>query len=141
MSPRLGFSHVITDQATFTFNYGLYYQTAIYQNVYRNTNRSDDPQEAFEESEGATIGNATMTASRTQSYEFGFNVQVSRNWAFSLMGWVKDMDQLISAKTYRTGIYTYQVAANGDYGQAQGIDFTLENRGMLVNTMLQFHKL
>ena len=26
LSPRLGFSHVITDQATFTFNYGLYYR-------------------------------------------------------------------------------------------------------------------
>ena len=39
-----------------------------------------------------------MTASRTQSYEFGFNVQVNRNWAFSLMGWVKDMDQLVTAK-------------------------------------------
>ena len=138
VSPRLGFSHVITDQATFTFNYGLYYQTPVYQNVYKNTNRSDDPQATFEESSGATIGNATMTASRTQSYEFGFNVQVNRNWAFSLMGWVKDMDQLVSAKTYRSGIYTYQVAANGDYGQAQGIDFTLQNRGMLVNTMLQY---
>ena len=33
----------------------------------RNTNRSDNPQETFEEREGATIGNATMTASRTQS--------------------------------------------------------------------------
>ncbi len=137
ISPRLGFSHVITDQATFTFNYGLYYQTPVYENVYRNTNRADDPQETFEESEAA-IGNATMTASRTQSYEFGFNVQVNRNWAFSIMGWVKDMDQLVSAKTYRSGIYTYQVAANGDYGQAQGIDFTLQNRGMLINTMLQY---
>ncbi len=137
VSPRLGFSHVITDQATFTFNYGLYYQTPIYQNVYRNTNRADSPQDTFEDSEGQ-IGNATMTASRTQSYEFGFNVQFNRNWAFSLMGWVKDMDQLVTAKTYRSGIYTYQVAANGDYGTAQGIDFTLENRGLLINTMLQY---
>ena len=137
LSPRLGFSHVITDQATFTFNYGLYYQTPVYQNVYLNTNRADDPQDTFEESEGQ-LGNATMTASRTQSYEFGFNVQVNRNWAFSLMGWVKDMDQLVTAKTYRTGVYEYQVTANGDFGTATGIDFSLENRGLLVNTMLQY---
>ena len=26
------------------------------------------------------IGNATMVAARTQSYEFGFNVQVGHNW-------------------------------------------------------------
>ena len=137
LSPRLGFSHVITDQATFTFNYGLYYQTPVYQNVYLNTNRADDPQDTFEDSEGQ-LGNATMTASRTQSYEFGFNVQVNRSWAFSLMGWVKDMDQLVTAKTYRTGVYEYQVTANGDFGTATGIDFSLENRGLLVNTMLQY---
>jgi hypothetical protein len=137
LSPRLGFSHVITDQATFTFNYGLYYQTPVYQNVYLNTNRQEDPQELFEEGEGY-IGNATMLASRTQSYEFGFNIQVNRNWAYSLMGWVKDMDQLATAKTYRSGVYEYQIYDNGDYGSAKGIDFTLQNRGMLFTTMLQY---
>ena len=69
VSPRRGFSHVITDQSTFTFNYGLYYQTPVYENVYLNTNRQEDPESTFEETEGE-IGNATMTASRTQSYEF-----------------------------------------------------------------------
>ena len=137
LSPRLGFSHVITDQATFTFNYGLYYQTPVYQNVYLNTNRQEDPMELFEEGEGY-IGNATMIAARTQSYEFGFNIQVNRNWAYSIMGWVKDMDQLATAKTYRSGVYEYQIYDNGDYGSAKGIDFTLQNRGMLFTTMLQY---
>ena len=137
VSPRLGFSHVITDQATFTFNYGLYYQTPVYENVYLNTNRQEDPETTFEESEGE-IGNATMTASRTQSYEFGFNIQVGQSWAYSIMGWVKDMDQMVTAKSYRSGIYEYQVSSNGDYGSARGIDFTLENRGQLINTMVQY---
>tara|TARA_Y100001935_G_scaffold252873_1_gene257720 strand:- start:616 stop:4209 length:3594 start_codon:yes stop_codon:yes gene_type:complete len=137
VSPRLGFSHVITDQATFTFNYGLYYQTPVYENVYLNTNRQEDPETTFEESEGE-IGNATMTASRTQSYEFGFNIQVGQSWAYSIMGWVKDMDQMVTAKSFRSGIYEYQVSSNGDYGSARGIDFTLENRGQLINTMLQY---
>ena len=52
ISPRLGFSHVITDKATFSFNYGVYYQTPIYQNIYLNTNRLDDPEELFEETKG-----------------------------------------------------------------------------------------
>jgi hypothetical protein len=137
ISPRLGFSHVITDKATFSFNYGVYYQTPIYQNIYLNTNRLDDPEELFEETDGV-VGNATMNASRTQQYEFGFNIQVSRNWAFQLAGWVRDMDQLSTIKSYRSGVYTYQVFGNGDYGSAKGVDFTLENRGMLVNMMLQY---
>ena len=84
------------------------------------------------------IGNATMVAARTQSYEFGFNVQVGRNWAYSVAGWVKDMDQLATAKTYRSSIGDYQVQANGDYGVAKGIDLSLENRGLLVNTTIQY---
>lgn len=137
ISPRLGFSHVITDQATFTFSYGLYYQTPIFQNVYLNTNRLEDPEELFEEGEGY-LGNATMNASRTQSYEFGFNFQVGRHWRFSILGWLKDMDQLVTYKYNQSGVYEYQVFDNGDYGSAKGIDFTLENRGMLINTMIQY---
>jgi len=138
VSPRLGFSHVITDQATFTFNYGDYYQTPTYQNVYLNTNRQKDPEELFEESDEQVIGNSTMTASRTQSYEFGFNIQVSRNWAYSVAGWVKDIDQLVTVKRQRSGVYSYDVFSNGDFGSAKGIDLTLNNRGMLINTSVQY---
>jgi hypothetical protein len=137
VSPRFGISHILTDGATFTFNYGLYYQTPVYENIYLNTNRQENPEEVIIESDGF-LGNATMVASRTQSYEFGFNVQVGRHWAYTVAGWVKDMDQLSTAKTYRSSIGDYQVAANGDYGRAKGIDLTLENRGLLINTTIQY---
>ncbi len=137
ISPRLGISHVITDKSTFVFSYGLYYQTPVYQNVFLNTNRLQDPEALFEESGGA-LGNPTMNASRNQSYEFGFNVQFTRHWAFSLMGWVKNMDQMVTYKYSRSGVYDYQVADNQDYGSAKGIDFTLQNRGQLVHAMIQY---
>ena len=137
ISPRFGISHILTDGATFTFNYGLYYQTPVYEHIYLNTNRQENPAEVIVESEGF-IGNATMVASRTQSYEFGFNVQVGRHWAYSVAGWVKDMDQLASAKTYRSTLGDYIVAANGDYGVAKGFDISLENRGRLINTTIQY---
>ena len=137
ISPRLGFSHVITDQSTFTFNYGVYHQTPIYQNIYLNTSSQEDPEKLFSETEeGAQIGNATMTAGRTQSYEFAFNVQVGRHWAYSIGGWVKKMDQLSTAKTFRSGVYEYQIASNGDYGTAKGVDLMLENKGLKVNTTI-----
>ena len=137
ISPRFGISHILTDGATFTFNYGLYYQTPIYENIYLNTSRQEDPEEIIVESEGY-IGNATMVAARTQAYEFAFNVQVGRRWAYSVAGWVKDMDQLATARTFRSSLGDYQVQANGDYGVAQGIDLSLENRGLLINTTIQY---
>ena len=140
VSPRLGISHVISDGATFTFNYGLYYQTPIYEFIYRNVNKLEDPSQAFEDAgaEGSSIGNATMTAGRTQSYELAFNVQFSRKWAFSAGIWVKDMDQLTTANQYSSGIYEYKVSKNGDFGTAVGFDFTVENRGSLFNTTMQY---
>jgi hypothetical protein len=84
------------------------------------------------------LGNATMTASRTQAYEFGFNVQVGRHWAYSVMGWVKDMDQLVTTRNNRMGTSSHSIMSNGDFGRANGIDLSLENRGMLVNTMIQY---
>ncbi len=137
LSPRLGFSHVITDKATFTFNYGLYYQTPVYQNVYLNTNRLEDPEQLFEEGEGL-IGNATMNSMRTQSYSFAFNVQVGQYWRYSVGAWVKNMDQWVTYKNSRSGVYQYKVFSNGDYGSARGIDLTLENRGHLLNTLIQY---
>ena len=137
ISPRIGFSHVITDRATFTFNYGLYYQTPIYQNVFLQTNRLEDPAELFEEGEGL-IGNATMNASRTQSYSAAFNIQVGRHWAYTVGAWVKDNDQWATSKFYRSGVYSYRVFSNGDYGSAKGIDLTLERRGKFVNSLIQY---
>ena len=137
ISPRIGLSHVITDKSTFTFNYGLYYQTPIYQNVYLNTNRLEDPEELFEEGEG-TVGNATMGAERTQSYSVAFNVQVGQSWAYSIGAWVKDMDQMTRYTHERSGVYSYQIARNGDYGSANGIDFTLEWRSPRVGSQLQY---
>ena len=137
ISPRIGFSHVITDKSTFTFNYGLYFQNPVYQNVYLNTNSLEDPEELFEEGEGA-VGNATMNAQRTQQYGASFNVQVGENWAYSFGAWVRDMDQLTRYNNERSGVYSYQVASNGDYGSAKGLDLTLEWRWAFLGSMLQY---
>ena len=140
VSPRLGISHVISDGATFTFNYGLYYQTPIYEFIYRNVSKLEDPGSAFEDAgnSGSSIGNATMTAGRTQSYELAFNMEITREWAFSAGIWVKDMDQLTTAAQYSSGVYEFKVAKNGDFGTAVGFDFTVENRGSIFNTTIQY---
>lgn len=137
ISPRIGFSHVITDKSTFTFNYGLYYQNPVYQNVYLNTNSLEDPETLFEEGEGA-VGNATMNAQRTQQYGASFNVQVGENWAYSLGAWVRDMDQLTRYTQERSGVYQYSVASNGDYGSAKGLDLTIDWRWLLFGSQFQY---
>ena len=108
-----------------------------YQNVYLNTNRLEDPEDLFEEGEGA-VGNATMRAQRTQSYQVAFNVQVGQTWSYSIGAWVRDMDQLTRYTLERSGVYQYNIASNGDYGSAKGIDLTLEWRRKFFGSMLQY---
>ncbi len=140
VSPRLGISHVISDGATFVFNYGMYYQTPIYEYIYRNVSKLEDPGQAFEDAEraGIGIGNATMSAGRTSAYEVGFNVELNKSSAIQVALWVKDMDQLTTASSYNSGIYEYKVAKNGDFGTAIGYDFTLELRGKYLNSTIQY---
>ena len=78
----------------------------------------ENPAQAFEDAgrEGSTIGNATMSAGRTQSYELAFNMEITRQWAFSAGIWVKDMDQLTTADSFNSGVYEFSVAKNGDFG-------------------------
>ncbi len=137
ISPRLGFSHVITDKSNFTFNYGIYYQNPIYRNVFINTGQLEDPTSIFEQSV-PLVGNASMTASRTIMYEFGVNVQVGRNFAYSVIGWAKDMDQMLTTEKQYFNVFSYNVFRNYDYGSAKGIDINLEQRGHFVNTMVQY---
>ncbi|MBC8395372.1 MAG: TonB-dependent receptor [Candidatus Marinimicrobia bacterium] len=138
ISPRLGFSHVITDQATFTFNYGLYFQTPVYQNVFLRTNMQEDPEALFESTSNAVVGNASMSAQRTESYSFAFNIQFNQHWAFTLGGYNKNTGQNLFARTNRSGVYEYKVFSNGDYGSSRGLEFTLQNKGMRFNTMVQY---
>jgi len=139
ISPRIGFSHVITDKSTFTFNYGLYYQTVRFATVYLNSSKMENPEELFEQGGGNTqAGNSTIGAERTQEYMAGFNVQVGESWSYSIMAWAKDMDQMQRFNFMRSGVYKYQVAQNGDYGSARGIDLTLKYRGRSFSSEFQY---
>ena len=140
VSPRLGISHVISDGATFTFNYGVYYQTPVYEYIYRNVNKIEDPSATFEDAaqNDVGIGNATMSAGRTSSYELAFNIELSKSVGVQAGLWVKDMDQLTTASEYSSGIYKYKVAKNGDFGSALGFDITVELRGKYLSSTIQY---
>ena len=57
---------------------------------------------------------------------------------YSFGAWVRDMDQLTRYNNERSGVYSYQVATNGDYGSAKGLDLTLEWRWAFLGSMLQY---
>ncbi|MCD6337454.1 MAG: TonB-dependent receptor, partial [Candidatus Marinimicrobia bacterium] len=126
-SPRLGFSHVITDKATFTFGYGIYYQNPTYRDIYNNIDKRDNLDEFFN-TPMPLVGNPDVSAQKVTSYEFGLNTEVAQNYVLGLVGWSKDYSNMNSTEQVRVGSVTYTTFVNYDYGSARGVDMIFEKR-------------
>jgi len=122
----LGFSHVITDKATFTFGYGIYYQNPTYRDIYNNVDERDDL-DLFFTSAVPLMGNPNVSAQKVTSYEFGLNTEVAQNYVLGLVGWSKDYSNMNSTEQVRSGSVTYTTFVNYDYGSARGVDMIFEN--------------
>lgn len=137
-SPRLGFSHVITDKSTFTFGYGIYYQNPTYRDVYTNVDSRDDIDEFFQ-SVDPIMGNPSVTAQRVTSYEFGVNTEFTPGFVFGAVGWTKDYSSMNSTEKVNVGSVSYTVFVNYDYGSSRGFDFILEKRrGKFLTGNIQY---
>ncbi len=126
-SPRLGFSHVITDKATFTFGYGIYYQNPTYRDIYNNIDERDNLDEFFN-TPMPLVGNPGVSAQKVTSYEFGLNTEVARDYVLGIVGWSKDYSNMNSTEQVRVGSVTYTTFVNYDYGSARGMDLIFEKR-------------
>lgn len=137
-SPRLGFSHVITEKSTFTFGYGIYYQNPTYRDVYTNVDARDNIDEFFQ-SVDPIMGNPGVTAQRVTSYEFGVNTEFMPGYVFGAVGWTKDYSSMNSTEKVNVGSVSYTVFVNYDYGSSRGFDFILEKRkGKFLTGNIQY---
>ncbi|MCI0693536.1 TonB-dependent receptor [candidate division KSB1 bacterium] len=140
ISPRLGFSHVITSRATFTFGYGHFYQNPIYRNVYLNLPRYGNNGELLLQTDVTTpspiVGNAAILAEKLIAYEFGVKNQFSDDWAISFIGWSKEYSSLSATERVPSFPYSFTTSRNFDYGSARGVDVILEKRGAADNLWL-----
>jgi hypothetical protein len=134
VSPRLGFSHVITSRATFTFGYGHFYQNPIYRNVYLNLPRYGNNGELLLQTDVTTpspiIGNASILSEKLVAYEFGIKNQIAEDWAIGAVGWSKEYSNLTATERVPSFPYSFTASRNFDFGSARGVDLTLEKRGL-----------
>ena len=137
-SPRLGFSHVITEKSTFTFGYGIYYQNPTYRDIYNNIDERDNL-DLFFTSAVPLMGNPNVSAQKVTSYEFGVNTEVARDYVLGAVGWSKDYSNMNSTEQVRSGSVTYTTFVNYDYGSARGVDLIFEKRrGRFLTGNLQY---
>jgi hypothetical protein len=131
LSPRIGFSHVITDNATFTFGYGQFAQTPQYRNKYINEEKDITTPSPI-------VGNAGLDMEKMTAYEFGLNIGIGDNLIAQFIGWSKEYSKLTSTERIPQFPYSYTMVLNTDYATARGLDVVIRRMGPSSSALLQY---
>jgi len=122
LSPRVGFSHPITERDVLHFTYGHYFQVPDFNNMYAGANF--DLSGAF-----PIVGNPDLEPEETIAYEVGVKHQFDDLTLLDVTGYYKDITGLVDMqKNYFTAVDAYDLYINGDYGNVRGAEFSIMRR-------------
>ncbi|UCG29952.1 MAG: TonB-dependent receptor [candidate division WOR-3 bacterium] len=139
VSPRLGLSHPITDNAMLHFAYGHFFQMPPYEIMYFNTTYIENPESM---PRYGLVGNPRVLPQRTTAYEVGIKYAILDIYGVDVTLFLKDIKNLLATTEVRVFPYNYIIYTNDDFGSVQGIDITLQrelvsNIGFSVNYTYQ----
>ncbi len=122
LSPRIGFSHPITERDVLHFTYGHYFQVPDFGRMFDGANF--DLSGAF-----PIVGNPDLEPEETIAYEFGVKHMFDDLTMLDITGYYKDITGLVDMqKNYFTAVDSYDLYINGDYGNVRGAEFNLMRR-------------
>ncbi len=122
LSPRLGLSYQLGKAALLHFSYGHFFQRPPYYSFYQNNSWLIRPQNF-----ATRQGNPQLNAQKTVQYEIGLWQQLMTGMGLEVSLYYRDIYELLSMAVMRTyndqiyGLYT-----NLDYGNAKGLELTLD---------------
>ncbi len=129
--PRVSFSFPVTDRTIFYAMYGKYVQMPSLNQAYVGTVRLSRTVSEI------TRGNAFLTPvgyfvqpERTTQYEMGIRQMLGDNFAFTVSGFYKDLDNQLAVRRFAssTGQPLYTAYLSEDFGTVKGLELTLELR-------------
>jgi len=137
ISPRLGVSHPISDNAKLYFNYGHFYSMPSSISMYEiDFGRKGSPAGI------SFIGNPSAELPQTVSYELGVEYNV-RNWFLvHLSGYYKDVRDQTGSVSYTNfdGRVDYSTTENNNYADIRGFEFRLDKRfGRFITGWLNYN--
>ena len=123
LSPRVGVSYPITERDVLHVTYGHYFQLPVFDNLYYN--------HAFD-LRGAHkyMGDPNLSEQKTVAYEAGIEHGFNDYVKLSVIGFYKDIADLVNKKKYQnpeTG-YLFWINTNSDYARVKGFELTLTQR-------------
>jgi outer membrane receptor protein involved in Fe transport len=123
LSPRLGISHPISENAKLFFNYGHFKQMPSYETLFR-INRSTDNKMAM-------YGDPDLILAKTISYELGYDHTLFNDYLLQVAAFYHDIaDQQNTTQYTSVAGVAYTHTTSNSYADIRGFEFTLrKNRG------------
>ncbi len=118
LSPRLGISHPISENAKLFFNYGWFRELPQYETTFRVGRNQLNVMQSY--------GNPNLTLAKTVSYELGVDFSLSDDYLLQAAGYYNDVTAQQDVVNYisTTGINYYETSAN-NYADNKGFELTL----------------
>jgi outer membrane receptor protein involved in Fe transport len=122
LSPRVGFSHPITERDVLHFTYGHYFQMPTFDRLFSGS--SYDLSGAF-----PLIGNVDLDPEQTIAYEVGVKHQFDDITLLDVTGFYKDITGLVDTeRQFYSAVDFYDRYVNGDYGNVRGAELSIMRR-------------
>jgi outer membrane receptor protein involved in Fe transport len=136
ISPRIGISHPVTENAMLFYSYGHFSKLPQPQRVYAKLSSTSTS------SSYPLFGNPNLNPETTVSYELGLRYEVTTNDVLSVTAYYKDIFDYIAAFSItQGGRYSNQnfiMYFNLDYARSRGIEIEYKKRASkLLNMTLQ----
>ncbi len=119
LSPRLGVSHPITQNAKLFFNYGHFKQLPTYEQMFRLSRGGSN--------EVQGIGDPNLKLEKTIAYELGFDYALLDNYLVQLAAFYRDISNQRDYTSYFSadGSINYLKASSNNYADVRGFELTL----------------
>jgi outer membrane receptor protein involved in Fe transport len=125
LSPRLGISHPILDNAMLFYSYGHFSKLPKPQRVYAKLN-------SISQSTYQLFGNPDLNPETTVSYEIGLRYEVTTNDVLTVTAYYRDIFDYIASlritQVGRTASQSYLMYFNLDYARSRGIEVEYKKR-------------
>ncbi len=121
LSPRFGFSFMVTERFLFRANIGRYCQPPLYDYMYGYYRLLPAPAVA-----GHLIGNPGLKPEQTIAYEVGLQGAILKNIDLSINSYYKDISNLVGTRAVPSLPFSYVTYMNVEYGNVRGVEAILE---------------
>ncbi len=134
LSPRVGFSFMVTDRFLFRTNIGRYAQPPLYDQIYSYYNILPFPSYITI----PLIGNPNLEPEKTTSYEIGLQGEIEKNLTATFNIFYKDVTDLIGTRFVSALPQSYASYFNVEYANVKGIEAILEFVGSKISGKISY---